>query len=106
MSKLSHNKAVARRRRNKHGKCHHYTKKEMKQLMPNFKGKVFKKSTLDDRTITFEINGRKLFLVFDKNYQICDCSRIGSVFSKLQGRVLVDVDVVNTYSNELEKICG
>lgn len=106
MSKLSHNKAVTRRRRTKHGKCHHYTKKEMRQLMPNFKHQGLKKLTLFDRTVKFELNGKELFIVFDKNHQICDCSRIGSVFSRLQGRVLSDVDIVNTYTNEMDKICG
>lgn len=106
MSKLSHNKAVARHRRTKHSRCHHYTKKEMKAIMPGFHNNGLKKLTLLDRTVNFEVNGHKLFIVFDKNHQICDCTRVGSVFSKLYGRVLPDVDVVNTYANEFEKVCG
>lgn len=106
MSKLSHNKAVTRHRRQKHGNVRHYTKKEMKALMPGFKGKKLEtpEALRAMRRIEFFVNDTKVFVQVDKNHGICDCTRIGNIFSQLYGRVLNgDLDVIERYANELQK---
>lgn len=104
MSKLSHNKAVARHRRTKHGRCHHYTKKEMKQMYPQFRGE--KLDAFKAITCNFTVNGKNFTIKLDKNYQICDCTpRIGNIFSQLYGRVLSsELNIVDRVQNELDNI--
>lgn len=104
MSKLSHNKAVARHRRTKHGRCHHYTKKEMKQMYPQFRGE--KLNAFKAITCNFTVNGKDFTIKLDKNYQICDCTpRIGNIFSQLYGRVLSsELNIVDRVQNELDNI--
>lgn len=104
MSKLSHNKAVARHRRTKHGRCHHYTKKEMKQMYPQFRGE--KLNAFKAITCHFTVNGKDFTIKLDKNYQICDCTpRIGNIFSQLYGRVLSsELNIVDRVQNELDNI--
>ena len=104
MSKLSHNKAVARHRRTKHGRCHRYTKKEMKQMYPQFRGE--KLNAFKAITCNFTVNGKDFTIKLDKNYQICDCTpRIGNIFSQLYGRVLSsELNIVDRVQNELDNI--
>lgn len=104
MSKLSHNKAVARHRRTKHGRCHHYTKKEMKQMYPQFRGERL--NAFKTITSNFTVNGINFTITLDKNYQICDCTpRVGNIFSQLYGRVLSsELNIVERVQNELDRI--
>ena len=100
MSKLSHNKAVARHRRNRSRNVHpHYTKAEMKQLMPNFQfAKVAKFK--NEYTATIVDGSVEVFIKTDKNGQIYDCSRIGNVFSQIYGRSPLSVDWIGHMCNE------
>ena len=104
MSKLSHNKAVARHRRVKHGHCHRYTKKEMKALMPQFSGEKLRR--YKSAACEFKIGDQKYVLRLDKNNQICDCQpRVGTIFSQLYGRVLSsDLNIVERIQNELDSL--
>lgn len=109
MSKLSHNKAVARRRRQKHGHVKHYTKKEMKALMPGFKGQSLLSPDIlrSMKRIEFEVDGTRIFIQLDKNNGICDCTRIGNIFCQLYGRVLSsELDVVERYHDVIQKVCN
>lgn len=102
MSKLSHNKAVARHRRTKHGKCHRFTRKELKAMMPQFSGQ--KLNRYKSISCVFNVGNQKFILSLDKNNQICDCQpRVGRLFSQLYGRVLSsELNIIDRIQNELD----
>ena len=93
MSKLSHRKAILRNRRTKHGHVKRYTKREMRELMPGFRNsKTFNLNGIIEANVRCGDSVKSVWIQIDKNGQICDCMRVGNVFTYLQGRCPQEVN--------------
>ena len=90
MSKLTHNQAIKRHRKNRKVSRVRkaYTRQQMKELMPGFVGAkpMPLERELESTLSVSENESFKVFVKLDRNGQICDCTRIGNVFSKLYGK--------------------
>ncbi len=97
-------KSVKRNRKQKRNHVKKYSRKELLELMPNFKGQKVKnfKRIIE---VNFEVNGETIpvMMQIDKNGQICDCTRIGNVFTYLYGRSPEIVNWEYRFMSELSK---
>lgn len=105
MSKLTHFKRIARNRRKKHKSVKRYSKKEMLALMPFFKGaKVINFKGIITTEVATKDGAKEIFMQIDKNGQICDCTRIGNIFTYLNGRNPMIVNWEYRFIEEFNKL--
>lgn len=74
--------------------------------MPNFSGqKVIRFTRVIEAQIPTSSGMFPILMKIDKNNQICDCTRVGNVFTYLYGRNPEIVNWEYRFNEEYEKLC-